>query len=337
MSHAPLISFASVVLAVTLASCAAHQPVGPAPAAVPGPWTHEFVELAGWGDDGPLRMHYLAAGPKDAPRVVLLHGFPDMAYGWRDVIPLLADDHRVLAPDLRGYGATDRPEGGYGVRELADDIVSFIAATNGSDGLPADTRVHLVTHDWGSATGWFVAMQHPEALLSFTATSVPHPAAWVRFLKEDDAQRKRATYQKQLSQPGVAGFLGSLTRRQVGKLYRSDLVDPAVFTEEHLAVYRAAMQGAEGWRAPLRYYQRAQADQAETAAFLSTAPPVSVPVLLMWGEQDGYLYSRQAPMTCEYVTPGPCEVEVFDDAGHFVQWDVPARYVARWREFTAPR
>jgi len=280
-------------------------------------------------------MHYLAAGPRDAPRVVLLHGFPDMAYGWRGVIPLLAADHRVLAPDLRGYGATDRPEGGYGVRELAEDIAAFIPASAQADGLPGDTPVHLVTHDWGSAVGWVFVMGQPENILSFTATSVPHPVAWARFLEQDAEQRRRATYQKQLAQPGIAGLFGGFTARQLGRLYRADLVDPTVFTDEHLAVYRAALRSAGDWLPPLRYYQRQWQDREELAAVMTAAPPVSLPVLLMWGEQDGYLYSRQAPMTCDFVAPGPCEVEVFGDAGHFVQWDVPDQYVARWRQFTS--
>jgi epoxide hydrolase 4 len=333
MSDPILSKLVPLFLAASLVACASKQPVGPTASEVPGPWEHAFVELEDRGDDGPLRMHYLAAGPKDAPRVVLLHGFPDMAYGWRGVIPLLAEDHRVLAPDLRGYGATDRPESGYGVRELADDIAAFIPATAEADGLPADTPVHLVTHDWGSAVGWVFVMGSPQGVLSFTATSVPHPAAWAQFLEEDEPQRRRATYQKQLAQPGVAGLLGGFSTRQVGELYRSDLVDENVFTDEHLAVYRAAMKTSADWLPPLRYYQRQWQDREELAAHAAAAAPVALPVLLVWGEQDGYLYSRQAPMTCEHVAPGPCEVEVFDDAGHFVQWDVPNKYVARWRQF----
>lgn len=323
-----------LLLAALLASCAARRPPGPPIDAVPGPWEHAFVELPDRGDDGaPLRMHYLAAGPVDAPRVVLVHGFPDLSVGWRHVLPDLAADHRVLAPDTRGYGATDKPEGGYGMREMAVDLASFIAASAEADGQPADTRVHLVAHDWGAAVGWWVAMDHPERLLSYTGISVPHPLAWHQALQEDREQRRRATYQKQLASPPAAGYLAGLSRRGLTRVYRGSLVYPEAVTEQDIDVYASAFATADDWRPPLRYYQRLQSDGDTIVAQAEAAPAVSVPVLVLWGAQDRFLFARQAPRSCAFVAPGPCEVEVFEDAGHWVQWDRPDGLVQRWRTF----
>jgi pimeloyl-ACP methyl ester carboxylesterase len=323
-----------LLVAFALGACS-HKAVGPDSLTSPGPWEHAFVELADRGPSGPLRMHYLAAGPKNAPRVVLLHGFPDLSYGWRDVLPALAADHRVLAPDLRGYGGTDKPETGYDIHEVAADIAAFIAATAVADGLPLDSPVHLIGHDWGAATGWWVAMDHPATVLSYTAISVPHPAAWRQFLAEDKPQRKRAVYQKQLAVPGVPGLLAGFSRKQLGGLYRGDLVDPSVFTDEHLAIYWSTWLSADDWRPPLAYYRALWTDPAEAERRERAAAPVSVPTLVLWGQQDGFLYARQAERSCAFVAPGPCEVTVFPDAGHFVQWDAPDALVARWREFRA--
>ena len=120
-------TLAWAALALVLGACA-HAPPTPAEATWPGPWENLWIDVPDRVDGAPLRMHYLAAGPVDAPRVVLLHGFPDLGWGWRDVLPQLAEDHRVLAPDLRGYGGTDRPEEGYDVGTLAADIAGFLAA-----------------------------------------------------------------------------------------------------------------------------------------------------------------------------------------------------------------
>jgi epoxide hydrolase 4 len=323
-----------LLAAILLSSCAARRPPGPAIDAVEGPWQHAFVELAGRGDGGaPLRMHYLAAGPVDAPRVVLVHGFPDLSYGWHHVLPDLARDHRVLAPDTRGYGDTDKPDSGYGMREMAGDIAALVTASNVADGRPPDTPVHLVAHDWGAAVCWWVAMDHPGLLLSYTAVSVPHPLGWHEALEEDPQQRRRATYQKQLASAPAASFLSGLNQRQLGRVYRGNLVHPESFTDADLAVYEAAFMNTDDWKPPLRYYQRLATDGEELAAQAEEMPPVSVPVLVLWGAQDRFLFARQAPRSCAFVAPGPCEVEVFEDAGHWVQWDRPDGVVARWRSF----
>ncbi|MBJ7291840.1 alpha/beta fold hydrolase, partial [Williamsia sp.] len=97
---------------------------------------HQYV------DAGPLRMHVAVAGPADAPPLLLLHGWPQHWYLWRDVIPAVSDRYRVIAPDLRGFGWTDAPPGGYRKERLATDILALL------DALGID-RVRLVGHDWG--------------------------------------------------------------------------------------------------------------------------------------------------------------------------------------------
>lgn len=326
-----------LILLVLLASGCVRAPVGLPAHQQEGPWEHRFVEVPDRVDGAALRMHYLAAGPVDAPRVVLVHGFPDTAYGWRDVLPALVEDHRVLAPDLRGYGGTDRPEAGYEAWSLEQDIAGFIRAANAADGVPADSKVHLLTHDWGAAVGWWVAARSPELLRSFTALSVPHPLAWARFLEEDAEQRKRATYQKQLAGGGVHRLLGGLSKKQLASLlWRANLVHPEAFSDDDLQIYADTFRTADDWEPPLRYYRALQRTSEATLEQAKADPKVAAPTLVLWGESDDYLYPRQAPMSCEYVD-ADCEVEVFEEAGHWIQWDQPEALVARWRAFTRSR
>ena len=102
-----------------------------------------------------IRQHYLEAG--DGPPVVLLHGFPETSYAWRYQIPELAKRYHVIAPDLRGYGANDKPSSGYDKRTMAMDVRELMRALN----LP---KIALVGHDRGARVATRFAKDHPEIL-----------------------------------------------------------------------------------------------------------------------------------------------------------------------------
>ena len=128
---------------------------------------HEFVNAGG------LRTHVATAG--HGPPVVLLHGWPQHWYEWRDVIPLLAPHARVICPDLRGLGWTDVPRRGYEKDQLKRDVLALL------DALELE-RVTFVGHDWGGFVGFLLALEHPERIESFLALNVlpPWPASNAR-------------------------------------------------------------------------------------------------------------------------------------------------------------
>lgn len=309
---------------------------------VPGPWENHVVELPDrvtdpeTGARAPLSMHYLAAGPVDAPRVVLLHGFPDLGYGWRDVIPLLSDDYRVIAPDMRGYAGTDKPEGGYDLETLAGDIVALFDASAAADGQTAKRAaepVHLVGHDWGAGVGWWVATTAPERLASYTAISVPHPATFAEFIRERPEQQRRSGYVLLLSRKVAPEIFASMNDRRRAKLYRTDLDRPEGFTDKDLAWYKAAFDSTEKARGPLLYYRTMMRGRKDQWAALADLEPVAVPVLMVTGKRDRYLMWEMAEASGVHVDPGPFEVEVFEDASHFLQWEDPEGLAQRWRRF----
>ena len=130
-----------------------------------------------------LTFDVLDEGPLDGTPVVLLHGFPERSSTWRLVAPALhAAGLRTLALDQRGYspGARPRRRRDYRMRHLVGDVIALIEQIGGP--------VHLVGHDWGSAVGWAVTMRRPDLVRTWTAVSVPHPAAFARALK-DPSQR----------------------------------------------------------------------------------------------------------------------------------------------------
>ena len=133
------------------------------------------------------RIHVTAAGPGTGEPIVLLHGFPDMSWGWRKQMAPLADaGFRVLAPDLRGYGRSDCPSG-IGAYAL-DKLVADVMAVGG--GAP----FHLAGHDWGGIVAWAVAARHPANVKALTILNAPHLDAVAGVLRHHPRQIVRSAY-----------------------------------------------------------------------------------------------------------------------------------------------
>ena len=123
----------------------------------------------GYAEVGDVTLHYVEAG--EGPLVVLLHGFPEFWFGWRDQIaPLAAAGFRVVAPDLRGYNLSSRPKGirAYSADKLADDISGLIRELGYESAM-------LVGHDWGGTVAWTTAMNHPEVVERLAILDAAHP------------------------------------------------------------------------------------------------------------------------------------------------------------------
>ena len=122
-------------------------------------------------DLGDIALHYVLSGPQGASTapVVLLHGWPETWYEWRHVIPALARERQVVAPDLRGLGDSSRPLDGYDKRTVAEDVWRLVG------GLLGFTRFHLVGHDWGGPVAFALASAHPDAVATLAILDVVIP------------------------------------------------------------------------------------------------------------------------------------------------------------------
>src|SRR4051794_731441 len=149
----------------------------------PPPWTHRHAEVNG------VRLHYVEAGQRGRPAVVLLHGFPEFWYSWRNQIPALAAaGFHVIAPDMRGYNTSGKPPRvrDYRVETLVDDVVSLARQVGG--------RVHLVGHDWGGVVAWLTAMWRPDVVDRLAVLNVPHPVPYLREVRRGFVQLLRSWY-----------------------------------------------------------------------------------------------------------------------------------------------
>jgi pimeloyl-ACP methyl ester carboxylesterase len=203
---------------------------------------HRFVELPG------LRMHVAEAGAGDP--VLLLHGFPQHWWEWREVIPALAGRYRVICPDLRGAGWTDAPADGYNATQLLADVLALL------DALEVD-RVHVLAHDWAALLGFQLSLNHPERVRSFISAATPHP--YVRFHPGLLLVLWRLWFQLVIIMPVLGPRLLSGGRQRFTRyLLRNFAYSPEAFTEADIGIFLA----------PLRQPARARAGSALYRGFI---------------------------------------------------------------------
>lgn len=226
-----------------------------------------------------------AAGEAGRPTVVLLHGFPEAAFIWDEVMQRLAPQARCVAPNLRGYERSSAPTAVEAYR--AKHLVTDIAALIDSLGAPVDL---LVAHDWGGALGWNLAAQRPALLKRLLMINSPHPAIFLRELRDNAAQREASAYMNFLCRPDAAALLAQddfarlwpFLTSMGGAAWLDD-----VTRERYRAVWQRGLDGALNYyrASPLRPALAAD-DPIHTLVLPPEAVTVRVPTTVIWGEAD---------------------------------------------------
>ena len=242
------------------------------------------------------------------PAVLLLHGFPDSSRLWRYQVPALIEAGlRVIAPDLRGFGESDKPEEveAYAMRRSVADMTAVL------DALGVD-RANVVGHDWGAGLAWALAAYVADRVDRLIVMSVGHPNT----LRDPSIeQREKGWYQLLFQFDGVAE---ALIQRDDWKLFRNMLGD-AVDRDQYLA--DLARPGA--LTAGLNWY-RANARPAQELERVRPFPAVQASTLGIWSSRDNYLTEEGMLGSGEHVT-GPWRYERIEGAGHWLQLDAPER------------
>lgn len=265
---------------------------------------------------GDARLSYLTAGPSDGEPVVLLHGMPTSAELWRPVMSRLADaGHRVLAPDLLGYGASGWRTGssGHGLADSARLLGRWLDGL-GSDGAPA--RPWLVGHDLGGGVAQILAVADPDRLAGLTLADAVFGDGWpvapIRLL--------RAVARVGLYEPLCALRLGVNPATRL--LIDRGLADPArVSPVRRAAVFWDGKVRDRGGRARFAAHLR-DLDPADTAAVVGDLRDLPVPCQLIWAGRDRYLPFATVGEQLRAALPDPA-VTVVDDAGHFLPLERP--------------
>jgi pimeloyl-ACP methyl ester carboxylesterase len=269
-------------------------------------------------------LHYVEAG--EGPLVVLLHGFPEFWYGWRrQIAPLAAAGFRVVAPDMRGYNLSSKPDGvkAYDTDKLTGDIRGLIHERGAESAL-------LAGHDWGGTVAWDTAMSHPEVVDRLAILNVAHPRQFLRGLHHP-RQLRKSWYVFFFDLPDLPE---AVVHADNWHFFRHFLRDahPA-YTPEEIERYIEAWSQPGAAAGMINYYRNAARQSPKHVE--AQIHPINAPTLVIWGERDRYLGPELAEPDHDDV-PGLDRVERLPDASHWVHHDEAERVNQLLIDFFAP-
>ncbi|MDN3439976.1 alpha/beta hydrolase [Planococcus sp. APC 3900] len=267
----------------------------------------QFLESNG------ITLHVAVAGPEDGPLVVLLHGFPEFWFGWKNQIqPLAEKGYRVVAPDQRGYNLSDKPEGidNYTVDHLRDDVIGIIEHFQKESAI-------VIGHDWGGAVAWHLAATHPEYVDKLIVLNIPHPKAMPRVLKKNPLQWMKSSY--------IAFFqLPNLPEKALGmgefKTMQQSIEQTSkknTFSPHEMEQYKAAWSQSDALTAMLNWYRAIRRGSFRQIP----ETKIKVPVRIIWGLGDQFLspmLAKESMSFCEEVN-----LAFVGEATHWIQHEQP--------------
>ncbi len=306
-------------------------------------------------DTGGARLHLAECG--DGPLVVLTHGFPDLGYAWRHQMePLAAAGFRVIAPDMRGYGASSAPTAveDYDIHTLTGDLLAILDDAG-------EEQATFVGHDFGAIVVWNLALLAPERVRAVVGMSVPFiprpPMAPIEMLRA--ALPDTFFYMVYFQEPGVADAdLGAAPATTMRRLLAATMPDddappdpgfmandgrgfvdripeaeglPTWLSPEDLEFYVAAFTRT-GYTGPINWYRNLDRNWATTEALAGAH--VRVPSLFVGGARDPVLRMTPPGTGAEFLDDHRGDV-IVDGAGHWVNQEAPGAVTAALLEFLA--
>lgn len=256
-------------------------------------------------DSGGVGIEVSVSGRDDGKPVLLLHGFPDSGRVWRHQVPALVDGgFRVIVPDLRGYGASDKPNSvdAYGAGRLLGDIIAVLGHTDAP-------RAHIVGHDWGAALAWALAMFMPDRVDHLVALSVGHP---VPFRTAGLEQKQKSWYMLLFLFEGVAERW----------LSQNDWANFRQWAGHPDADAVIAELEANGSLTPALNWYRANLPAESWIEDPPQRVPVQAPTLGIWSSGDPAATEAQMVDSAKHVA-GDWRYERLDGVGHWLQLEAP--------------
>lgn len=294
---------------------------------VAGPWRHRDLTANG------VRLHVVEQG--EGPLVVLLHGFPEFWWMWRHQIPALAGaGYRVVAPDLRGYGGSDKPPRGYDLFTASADIAGLIRVLG-------EREAVIIGHDWGGLVAWTTAALHAGLVRGLGSVSSPHPRRLRREFVVSRRQRSAMGFafgyqvprrpERRLTEDGAVE-VERLMRAWSGPVW-SGTDDFATAVHR----YRSAMRVPQAAYGALEYYRWAlrsmlRSDGARYARAM--AVPLEVPVVQLHGGADPLILTSTAAGSAAYAA-GSYDWHTYAGLGHFLPEEAPAEVTATLLDWLA--
>jgi pimeloyl-ACP methyl ester carboxylesterase len=276
---------------------------------------HHVLDVRG------AKLHVAELG--SGPPVVLLHGWPQHWWTWRALMPLLADRHRVLAPDMRGFGWSEPTPRGYRKEELADDVAGLL------DALGID-RAFLVGHDWGGVVGFLVCLNHGDRVRRYVPMNTGH--VWPTLsLKGVPKQLGAMTYQGLLATPGLGRRINA-SPRVVGKVVGAITKQTDAVVPEYREQFAPRFADPARGRAASQVYRTFQLyEYPRWVRGLYADRRLTTPILWLHGISDPFFKPGMFRDIVDHADD--VRIEYLPDCGHFPQEEQPALVAEHLREF----
>ena len=280
-----------------------------------------------------IAMNVATAGPNDAPPVIMVHGFPESHRTWRDIATRLDDRLRLVMPDLRGFGDSDRPQdvADYATDTLVADIFA-LADARGID------RFALVGHDWGGAIAWAAAIRGDPRISRLAIVNSPHPLIFQKSLIEDPAQRAASQYMRAFRDPRMEAGIEAMGFDAFFDKSFAKHADLSLISPEERQIYIDQWSRPGALTSMLNWYRSSQVivpatdEEAEMPAWVARGVPrLRIPVRVIWGLEDKALL----PIQLEGIGEIGDDLDVFPlpGVGHFAPWEAPDKVAEALKPF----
>jgi pimeloyl-ACP methyl ester carboxylesterase len=270
------------------------------PAAAAAPALPKFTDH--YATNNGVKIHYATAGEASRPLVVMIHGYPDYWYTWRNLMAELAPQYRVAAIDTRGYNLSDKPDGvaAYAMPNLVGDVEAVIWAEGRKSAI-------VVGHDWGASIALNTVLSKPQLVDRLIIMSVPHPTNMARELKTDPVQQQSSTYAHNFQKEG------SEKNIDLTKVYgwmTDEAAKPA---------YKAAFARSSPF-AMMAYYKANYPPDVGDKVVIPSYPKIKVPVMVIHGLKDTALRAPGHNGTWDQVD-ADTTLLMIPSAGHWIEQD----------------
>ncbi|XP_014282132.1 epoxide hydrolase 4 [Halyomorpha halys] len=263
---------------------------------------HSYIKIKG------VKFHYVEAGIKEQPLVILLHGFPDFWITWRNQIPELSKHYRVVAVDLKGFGDSDKPESrsNYGIKRIIDEINELIVFLGYK-------KCTLIGHDLGGFIGWLMVHLHPEIVHKFVAISAPHPNLyWSSFSNSSPFNVRWLQFCQLPSLPEMETLDNDLT--VINNVYGH--LNNTVENKSFLNAYKYAFSRKEDWTGAINYFRTLSLWRVQAAE-----GSIDVSTLLIVGNQEPREFFECVIRSTDYIEK--YTLKVVENASRYVHQEKP--------------
>jgi len=260
----------------------------------------KFIETNG------IKLHTIIAGSGEP--LILLHGFPDFWYGWKNVISGLKDEFKLIVPDMRGYNLSEKPEGieNYTLDILIEDIKGLSEKLGFNE-------FNLVGHDWGGMVSWALAEKYPEILKKLIVLNAPHPKIFRKLITKDNDQKKASGYIGRFLKEGE-NFLFENNFQALQLSVFGTAKNKKAFSEFDKEKYIEAWSQPGALTGGVNYY-RANRRYEEWSGI------INVPTLVIFGMKDMFVLPKVLEGLEDFIKD--LKIVRIKNASHWVMHDDP--------------